>query len=225
MRGRNQRLQWPITSPKLWGSWESSRSAMALFKVNNSVAVLVVALVALQLFHATQVAGIRLLPSACENGSTLRLPSAGLPSPISAVEDTRKSINPQEAVGDSADMTTTTPPRLHFKLNAQGLRNRFPPSPEGNSSPGTTNPWGSHAVVQQVKTAGRSMALALRLQLGAFACCLQEFPPGRKIVHLVVRCKWKKITTFQSSFSSQHSGLVQKQVGIILVGWVNYVPL
>lgn len=114
---------------------------MALFKVINGLAVLVVALVALQLFHATQVAGIRFLPSACENDSTLRLPSAGPPSPMSAMEDTRKSINPQEAVVDSADMATTTaPPRLHFKLNAQGLRNRFPPAPSGNSGPGTSSP-------------------------------------------------------------------------------------
>lgn len=115
---------------------------MALFKVINGLAVLVIALVALQLFHATQVAGIRLLPSACEKGSTLRLPSAGLPSPTSAVvEDTRESLNPQEAVVDSADMATTTAlPRLHFKLNAQGLRNRYPPSPSGNSGPGTTSP-------------------------------------------------------------------------------------
>lgn len=115
---------------------------MALFKVINGLAVLVVASVALQLFHANQVAGIRLLPSACEKGSTLRLPSAGqLPSPMSAVEDTRESLNPQQAVVESADMATTTaPPRLHFKLNAQGLRNRFPPSPSGNNGPGTISP-------------------------------------------------------------------------------------
>lgn len=129
---------------------------MALLKVIHVLAVLVVALIALQPFHTTQVAGIRSLPSACENGSTLRLPLEGLPAPMSTVEDARKAITPQEAVVGSADMATTTaPPRLHFKLTAQGLRNQAPPSPSGNSSPGTRNPWGSDVVAQRQEAAWR----------------------------------------------------------------------